>query len=288
MSDPRLTAAHVALILLALDDQDYGEDPSINDCRDLCRSHEQLRSDVERLTAEHAALKTSDSQRVILEMLLSAIDTVLLGNEVSDFEESFPPVRQVIDLKDERDHLRAENAALREERDALNRILTTARGPKAGRRTAEKRSIITQLMDLERELAEARAEIARLTKPEPPETCCRCGETINNLSSRGEDGLAWLSRADNPGLVYPNHIRCIQAEAKAQGIEEGRAQRDEAIVAFCDWLRKDYHPVTDDEFCGWRFWYQGDAADVLRKLESLGLALPALPVPPAERREPLR
>jgi hypothetical protein len=56
------------------------------------------------------------------------------------------------------DRLTAERDALREERDALNRILTTARGPKAGRRTAEKRSIITQLMDLERELADARAE----------------------------------------------------------------------------------------------------------------------------------
>jgi FtsZ-binding cell division protein ZapB len=111
MSDPRLTAADVAMYAEWLDDERWDGKTAMR----FVDSHEALRADVERLTAEHAALKTSDSQRVILEMLLSAIDTVLLGNEVSDFEESFPPVRQVIDLKDERDHLRAEHAALREE-----------------------------------------------------------------------------------------------------------------------------------------------------------------------------
>jgi hypothetical protein len=110
MSDPRLTAADVAMYAEWLDDERWDGKTAMR----FVDSHEALRADVERLTAEHAALKTSDSQRVILEMLLSAIDTVLLGNEVSDFEESFPPVRQVIDLKDERDHLRAENAALRD------------------------------------------------------------------------------------------------------------------------------------------------------------------------------
>jgi hypothetical protein len=65
-------------------------------------------------------------------MLLSAIDTVLLGNEVSDFEESFPPVRQVIDLKDERDHLRAEHAALREEIARLNTSPVTAASVSTG------------------------------------------------------------------------------------------------------------------------------------------------------------
>jgi FtsZ-binding cell division protein ZapB len=113
MSDPRLTAADVSMYAEWLNDERWDGQTAMR----FVDSHEALRADVSRLTAENAALKTSDSQRVILEMLLSAIDTVLLGNEVSDFEESFPPVRQVIDLKDERDHLRAENAALREERD---------------------------------------------------------------------------------------------------------------------------------------------------------------------------
>jgi FtsZ-binding cell division protein ZapB len=118
MSDPRLTAAQ-AFEQRQLAGKHSGTIGARYAMDRMWASHEAYRADVERLTAEHAALKTSDSQRVILEMLLSAIDTVLLGNEVSDFEESFPPVRQVIDLKDERDHLRAENAALREERDAL-------------------------------------------------------------------------------------------------------------------------------------------------------------------------
>jgi cell division protein FtsB len=145
MSDPRLTAAQVRAFR---DDADGIRDDyesrqlsglhsrcselSVVETIELCDSHEALRADVERLTAEHAALKTSDSQRVILEMLLSAIDTVLLGNEVSDFEESFPPVRQVIDLKDERDHLRAENAALREEIARLNTSPVTAASVSTG------------------------------------------------------------------------------------------------------------------------------------------------------------
>jgi cell division protein FtsB len=125
MSDPRLTAAQVRVF--RGEAKKHGA--MLHDERvALCDSHEAYRADVERLTAEHAALKTSDSQRVILEML----HTVLLGNEVSDFEESFPPVRQLIDLKDERDHLRAENAALREEIARLNTSPVTAASVSTG------------------------------------------------------------------------------------------------------------------------------------------------------------
>jgi hypothetical protein len=127
--------------------------------------NDALRADVERLTAENAALKTSDSQRVILEMLLSAIDTVLLGNEVSDFEESFPPVRQVIDLKDERDHLRAERDTL----DAYSRSLladiqrlTFNAQQLDSMLDASRQEGRHEITALRQELAEARAEIARL------------------------------------------------------------------------------------------------------------------------------
>jgi hypothetical protein len=172
MSDPRLTAAQVQELL----ERNEGDDV-LRLIQRIGRSHEAYRADVERLTAEHAALKTSDSQRVILEMLLSAIDTVLLGNEVSDFEESFPPVRQVIDLKDERDHLRAEHAALREELDALVAALDVAmcetcdQGIRRGHAPDCPHSLdgivaalVAERDALKVELAEARAEIARMKR----------------------------------------------------------------------------------------------------------------------------
>lgn len=142
---PALTTKDIADIVVAI-----ARDSNLDDARDqeLCRKVQLLAAALSAAEGARAQLvqdlRQETNQRAELEAVIAAVTAAVAGWAVSDFMESFGPVRSVLDLK--------------ASRDALTQQLTAARA--AGDISAAGHSAFATEMD------GVRRELARHLSPE--------------------------------------------------------------------------------------------------------------------------